>query len=403
MAIQQDKNNILPEEIKNEINEINSGKIKLFRINQNSINSISYVREKNIFIDQNSSLSANVFFLKGIKNSYSTINLAGSSVQTFSNLISGSSSTTLSSLYEHIRSYVYRPLNWNTYINSSHGPYIVSNSTTGLPTLPSIPGALTGIRVIGINKKLFKDYIKPNTLRIKILPINKNFVQKGLKFSNETLNNSDSGQYASITGMAGLSGSLSSGISGKVVTGFTIGIRFKPSNSGPTNQTLFHRRIADFSLSAINYKNLTNSSVITDRYINLNPLSAVVDKTSVNQVFSFSQWNSISVSALTSLVFNITNKGGGQLKWSISANNQQSISWLSISSALTTGIIYGITNIQSTTASITAIVFKTITGLSQGTPYTSNLILYNSTTGEVCPNIPMIIPITITTQSQLPE
>ncbi len=396
--------NLLPPKIIKENEDLKNNKVVIEKIKSENFSKISTTIERDVYVDNNSSATANIFFFKGIKNTYSSSDLAASSIVTFSNFLNITSSSTISSIYEHIRSYVYRPLNWQTYIASNRGPYITSSSTTGLPTLPSISGALTGIRTIVFNKKIVNDSIKRNTLRIAISPVNVNLFFRGLNFSNNTGTNSSSGQYASITGQQGLSGSLSSGILGKAVTAFTIGIRFKPKNAGPENQTLLHRRIADKSLSSLNYAVTpgVNSSIITTKYIDLNPLSAVTNFTEKIQTFTFNQWNTSS-EPLTSIVVNLTNKGGGQLFWSASAQNLNAdgINWLSLSSALTAGTIHSYSNTSSATASITAIVAKSITGYALGTQQTSNIVIYNSSTSEVCYNLPLIIPIKITTQESV--
>lgn len=389
--------NIVEEDKKN-------NKIYLHKINSSNINNVSTTKETNIYIDDTVSSSGNLFFFKGIKDTYSTINLAGSGIVTYTNKLSDSSSSTISSIYEHIRGYVYRSPDWPSYISSSRSAFIISNSTTGYPCLPSLCGALTGIRTIFFNKKLINDFIKPNTVKISVTPVNVSINYRGLNFNNSNINSSSSGQYASVTGQQGLSGSLSSGISGKAVTGFTIGIRFKPINSGSENQTLLHRRIGDKSLTSLNYVlgsgNGINSNIITEKYIDLNPLSAITNITSKTLIFTYEVWT-VSPEPLTSVIINLTNKGGGQLNWSVSAQNPDSVSWLSLSSALTTGIIHSSSNMNSATASITANISKSITGLTLNESHISNIVIYNSSTSELCYNLPIIIPINITTNSNI--
>lgn len=389
---------ILPEKVQIEIDNILNNKKTLFKVSQTSLNTISNNKEETIFIDENSSLSTNIFFFKGIKNSYSTTALAGSTNQEYSNLLSNTSSANVSSIYEHIRSYIYRPSDWPTYISSNKGPYIISNSTTGTPTLPSIPGALTGVRMIQLNKTLYKDYIKPNSFKLNIVPINVNLtINKGLRFNNSNISDSSSGQYASITGFAGLSGSLSSGVAGKVVTGFTIAIKFKPINSGSITQVLLHRRIADQSLSSLDYINgPIDSKIITQKYSDLNPLSAISNISSYTKTFNINIAPFTNNDPLTSIVIQLTNKGGGQLKWAASAQNTESVNWLSLSSSVTSGTLFGINNITSTTATLTALVKLSVTALTKDVTHTSNLIIYNNDIYEKSPNLPISIPFNIT-------
>jgi hypothetical protein len=385
--------NLLPDKIKDENIDLQNNKIKLEKIYNKNFSKISTIIEKIINVDQNSSESSNIFFIKGIKNTYTSNDIAASSVVTYSNFLNITSSSTISSIYEYIRSYVYRPIDWPNYISSNKGPYIISSSTTGLPTLPSICGALTGIRTIFFNRKLIKDSIKSNTVRISISPINTTLLTgNGLKFNNN-VDDSSAGKYASITGMAGLSGSLSAGVSGKSVTAFTIAIKFKPINSGSNIQTLLHRRIADVSLSSLDFINgPTDSKIITEKYINLNPLSAITtiisgtdDLSLASIIWSFR--NTIPATNTSATVINLVNKGGGQLKWAISSQS----SMISISSAMTSSTIFGISNLLSTTASITAYSLPSISSHSETVEY---LLIYN-TSLEKCPNLPLAIPITL--------
>jgi hypothetical protein len=389
----------LPEKIQSQNDDLQNNKIALEKIQNENFSKISTIIEKTITIDQNSSASSSIFFVKAIKNTYSSNTLAASSIITYSNLLNITSSSTVSSLYEHIRGYIYRPVDWASYISSSRGPYIISSSTTGLPTLPSICGALTGIRTIFINKKIFNDSIKPNTLRISILPINTNLLaDSGLKFNNSNINDSSSGQYASITGLAGLSGSLSSGINGNVVTAFTIAIKFKPINSGPNEQVLIHRRIADSSLTSLGYSSSvpgTNSNIITEKYGNLNPLLAVVNGSTLDNTLNWHQidpGNQSDLSPATASYIKIVNRGGGQLNWAASANVGGSINWLSLSSSITSGKIYGIDNQTSTTATITA---YTNNNISLANNDTGTIVFYN-TSIEKCHNLPLNVTISLT-------
>ena len=379
------------DKIRIEENNRLSNKQYLFSVDQNKIVTISSANEKQEFVDENSSSSANVIFAQAIQKSYGTVNLPTSSVVTYTNLLKSTSSATVTSLYEHVRGYLYRDnLNWPGYITGSNSSYVISKTTLTNPPCINNIGGLSGIRMIVFNKPVFKDSIKPSTLRININPINTTFnVDKGLTFNNSVVSDSDSGNYGSVTGKAGLSGSLSAGISAKAITGFTIAIKFKPANSGPTNQVLLHRRIADEALTSLNYTLASpgiNNAIVSQKYSDLNPLSAVT-----TIVAGSTAWNQDYPAPLTtspsSVSISITNAGGGQLFWAVSSQTN----WISISSAITSGTIFSISNLLSSTATITAYANSNIGTLPAGTT-NGNIIIYNSTTSlQKCPNLPLTI------------
>ena len=227
--------------------------------------------------------------------------------------------------------------------------------------------------------------------------------------SNENLTDSSSGKYASITGNQGLTGSLSSGVNGKLVTGFTISVTFKANPGGPNTQFLLNRRLGDNSLTSLDYTLATgiNNGIIFTKYSQLNPLSAVTATPTTPIVLSTDGTPTPSNIMSATGIIRLMNVGGGQLNWSASARTRTSvgnINWLSISSVLSSGTIHTINNLSSYTATITAYVNSSATsGLVGASSYNGSIIFYDTqSVYQKCPNFPIDVPLTLDTTSVIP-
>ncbi len=349
----------LPENVKTELIDSQNGKSH-FKLIQNfeKIN-VSVFDESEKIITQNSN-SANIFFSEAIKNGFTVASLTGGTSRSFRNFGSTLGTISSSALYEHIRGYVYRDFGlsahqvWNNYLLTTAGisSLIVSQSISSSP--PGVLGsseagaALTSVRVLLMNRNFYGDRVKPGTFRMNVRPQQIELAGKiGLNFDNDTKTNSSSGQWAAITGMQGLTGSLldrgvSAGsfsdivsFSQKQLTGFTIAMRVKFVNNGPKYQTLFHRRVGNPSLSALGYTLSSgagiNNQIVLQRYSDLKSLSAnpvcgvptgMWIRNPIAGTFNRPTYSGLSISAITggtSAVWKFTNDGGGQLYWSISA------------------------------------------------------------------------------------
>jgi hypothetical protein len=285
------------------------------------------------------SISSTVFITSPIKAGYSTGSLNGGSKVTYTNFGNVSSTTVLSAIYEHVRGYLWRDFSssadilWNAYLASTAG-------TNGLVVSKSSGNGLTAFRAFILNRDAYGDAIMPGTLRIDIQPTNVNFVGKiGLDFGNDDQSDSTSGDWAAVTGMAGLTGSLlNRGVSSncfsnaismnqKTVSAFTIAMRVKFINGGPDHQTLLHRRVGNPSLSALgnNFSagSGVNQAVVTNRYSDFNSMSATV--TPQNTSFFLAAGYGMSIQQITggtSAIFSITNDGGGRLYWKTTDTTQ---------------------------------------------------------------------------------
>lgn len=214
-------------------------------------NEMSVLRQQNeASVSITESTSAGVNFYTAIQKNYGDTNIPASAQFTFTNFGNTTSTGQVTALYEHIRGYVYRDNSlsalgdWSAYLSSSNSGFVVSQSTTAIPPcLPTGTGALSAVRVLLMNRSVYGDRIKEGTFRLSFQPVSIVFPTQALIFNNSNVTQSDSGEFASITGADGLSGSLSSGVSGSVVTGFSVCIRFKPIVGGPQVQTLFDRRL----------------------------------------------------------------------------------------------------------------------------------------------------------------
>jgi len=348
----------LPVGVQTELDSIANGRVHFKKINfPNDFLTISSTLDTDLVI--NDSTSSNVLFTEALKSGFVSKSgyqgvLTGGTSRYFRNLSNVSSTTTVSSIYEHIRGYVYRDfgasgaLSWNHYLATTAGicGLIISKTLSSASHAAAIKNSFTGsgaassftpvasvsaVRVIAMNRGFFKDRIKPGTWRMKIRPTGNSTLpeQRGLNFNNDLITSTvSSGGWASITGMAGLTGSLSAGISGSMLTGFTIMLRIKPVKGGPPLQTLFGRRSGDASQTALNYISLINNSLVQDQYRNLNPLSAIVDASSNSMydangnltVYNLANNSDQSVSSLTgstSAIIKLTNSGGGILRWGV--------------------------------------------------------------------------------------
>jgi hypothetical protein len=321
----KDNTSFLPNEVKKEIDsEQLQNKSHLKAINAIDLTQLSSFNVTSKMVTD--STSANVLFTTPIKVGSSFNPLTGGSKVTFSNLGNVSSTTVLSAIYEHVRGYLYRDfgasgdIRWNTYLTS---PASVLNGVSGQLIVSKSSGSgLTAVRFWMMNRKFFGDRISPGSLRIDVLPLAITYVGKiGLDFKNDDQINSTSGDWAAATAQPGLVGSLlNRGIRSqrfsnaitmnqKNVTGFTIAMRVKFVNAGPTLQTLIHRRVGNPSLTAY------GNSVVTQRYSDFTQPIAIISPTSF--AYSFSATTVQVITGGTSSVLTITNAGSSQIYYSL--------------------------------------------------------------------------------------
>lgn len=389
-------------------NDANIFHFKRLEVSDSSRVSTAYINS--VIVNNTSPNTGDVWFASAYSNSFTSSLLPSNGQFIFNNLLTNNvtSSASNTALYNWIRGFLYRSdtySSWNMYLSGATSAYVVSKSTIASPPcLPAIAnnpsisaalgsisayGAITGVRVIVFNRSLYKNYIQPSSFRMLVNPTYSALIPGGLLLNNPNATDSSSGQFASLTGIAGLSGSLSAGVSGgSVLTSFTIAFRLKPFAGGPTTQSLLHRRVADTSSSALDWTAAspgTNNRIVMRPYYELNPLSAVATKT-IGLGSSYTT-SSASLTALITLV----NKGGGILNWNASANNSLIFS---LSGALTSGTLYGLTNTTSTTAVLTAYTTATgqqaLTGIYGSTNF--YITIYNSpATREQSPNLPITL------------
>jgi hypothetical protein len=366
----------------------------------------------NVSIINTDTLSSNVCFARAIHKSYGTTNLPANATFTYKGNLTVSPTGSVSALYELIRGYLYRVSDsgWHGYLSGAASSYIISQSTTANPPclLPIINasnisahigsvsafGAITGVRFVMFDNNIKLDRIKPTSFRMSVTPVDKTLsTAYGLVFSNSSItDNVTTGYYASVTGMESLTGSLSSGSSG-TLTAFTIRIRCKPENLGSSIQTLFHRRVADKSLSSLGAGEATgiNNKIVMYHYGNLNPVNLEISVSSVSAGSSTLRYlgttgfgtSYTSVGALSTgllglsgyvssidaslspysakhrmLMLGINNIGGGKLRFAIvdngivSEKNYVGGSWEDITSTSTSSFIMFITG--STTSRVMA-------------------------------------------------
>jgi hypothetical protein len=137
------------------------------------------------------------------------------------------STVAISSIYEHVRGYVCRDFSdnadasWNNYLSSTAGQLrLIRRKTDG--------SGLTGIRVIMFNRTDYGDRIKPGSFNATV-----NTSVSAYKYGTDLDNSknypsltdktaSDSGFWMGMTSNPGLIGSTQNGVSGSVLTGFSI-------------------------------------------------------------------------------------------------------------------------------------------------------------------------------------
>jgi len=183
------------------------------------------------------------------------------------------STIAISSIYEHVRGYVCRDFSdnadasWNNYLSSTAGQLgLIRRKTDG--------SGLTGIRVIMFNRSDYGDRIKPGSFNATV-----NTSVSAYKYG-ENLDNSknypsltdktasDSGFWMGMTSNPGLIGSTQNGVSGSVLTGFSIYLRVRPELTPCPIQTLLSRKSGDYSQSAF------GNAIVDKQYMSLDPLSA---------------------------------------------------------------------------------------------------------------------------------
>lgn len=214
-----------------------------------------------------SSNSGTIFFSEAIPNSLIAGTISGGTTKYFTNFIGSSgvfSAISISSIYEHIRGYVNRDfsdnadVNWNAYLSTTAGQAgLIRRKIDGV--------GLTGVRVIIFNRSDYGDRIKPSSF-IAHVNSSASAYKYGVELDNSNAN--DSGFWMGMTSNPGLVGSTQNGVSGSVLTGFSVYLRVKPGNSSSPIQTLFSRKSGDSSQSAM------GNAIVDKQYMNLNPLSA---------------------------------------------------------------------------------------------------------------------------------
>jgi hypothetical protein len=197
---------------------------------------------KNIFILNNSQLTSKINFINSIQKTYGTSSLPSSSLFTYTGSLNVTSSASITALYELVRGYLYRD---DSYTAQPSIPTLITSKTSG--------STISGFRFITFDKSIKAERIKKGTFRVSIAPINITSTNPyGLRLSNSgATSDTTTGKYAAIINDWSTSGSLLNGVSGSVLTGFTVLMKIKPEIGGPNTQTLFHRRVGDSSSSAV--------------------------------------------------------------------------------------------------------------------------------------------------------
>jgi hypothetical protein len=219
------------------------------------------------------SKSGSVFFSEAIPAGYAVGTLTGGSTKQFVNFSSTPSTIAISSIYEHVRGYVNRDFsdnadaNWNNYLSSTAGQAgLIRRKTDG--------SGLTGIRIIMFNRSDYGDRIKPGSFNATV-NTSVSAYKYGISLDNSKnypdlteKSASDSGFWMGMTSNPGLVGSMQHGISGSILTGFSIYLRVRPQLSPCPIQTLFSRKSGDTSQTAM------NNAIVDKQYMSLDPLSA---------------------------------------------------------------------------------------------------------------------------------
>ena len=316
---------ILPPNIEDELDYAVEGRYTYKMLRPNQLIYKSNVNPENQAIL--SSNSSDVLFIRAIHSDYGSGTWPTNSEIVWSNLVSDSSTTTTTAVYELVRGYLYRPSFgasaaqfWNDYVDGANNGYVESRSTSAIPPcLPTLPKALSGVRLAVFNRSLFKDSIVPGTFQMLIKPSGKtsSMSAQGVEVSNET---ETSVNWLGVTGDT--SGSLSETATAGTASMFTFMTTVKFNRSGPRYQTLFHRPIGNKSLSS------WGQTIVSKKYGNLYPpptLASIGDTVAgLTGIVVFETTDTVvlpeTITAAADGAFQVVNSGSGNLYYGISAD-----------------------------------------------------------------------------------
>ena len=356
---------------------VNPAKIDFKQLSSTAVHFSQISNTSSVYITNTNTLTSNISFVKSIQYNFGSTKLPASSTFTYNGYITSTATGSVTALYELLRGYLYR--NDGNTANPTISSVIQSRTSTS---------ALTGFRLLMLSHSLKADNIIPGSFKMSMTPVNISQPSpQALSFPNSGVtDNTTTGAFAAVSNDDGLSGSLSATLSA-----FTILIKMRTGSGGAPLQTLFHRRVADKSLSAIGALTSIDSRISMWKYGDLIPLSS-----STAIVYGALTWNylqpPIVISSLSTAVIQLTNIGGGNLYWAASANGNS----VALSTSVTSGTISSNgSNVISTTATITA--YSLNSNFGQGTEY-GYVTIYNNNIYQQSPFLPMTFKIEIDKQ-----
>ena len=346
--------------INNTLQQNNEVEFKILSSKDTKISEVGQINQ--IYVNETSPLSSLISFVRGVQKDFAVASYPASSLFYYPGKLKPVVTGSASALYELVRGFLYR-----------HDDDPSVSSITSVIQSKTSTSALTGFRMILFDRSLKAETIRPNSFRLSIVPY-KTTVQKptAIFLSNSAItNNSTCGAYTHISGINSLTGSLSTGTVGTTLTGFTVRMKIRPRPGGSNIQTLFHRRVADFSMSALDFSiyvlgQVLDNSVALWKYGQTNSFNTALDTTTINfGTFNYIQYalpeglgggtpylNSFSAT------FRVANLGGAQIFWSASSNTDgisidvdptgafkpATYQWLSLCAGLTSSILKSTAN-----------------------------------------------------------
>jgi len=384
-----------------------------------------------VYINDTNVLTSLVAFIRGVQKDFATGSYPANALFYYSGDFRPVATGSATALYELLRGYLYR-----------NDDDMTVHTITSVIQSKTSTSALTGFRMLMFDKSIKADMIKPNSFRLSIAPYSTTVPKPTALFLSNSaiIDNVTTGSYAQIAGINSLLGSLSTGVVGSVLTGFTVRMKIRPRPSGSNIQTLFHRRVADYAMSAQDWvawlksffggspdPHGTDNSIALWKYGNLNNFNTWFAVQSVNfGTFDYSQYLLPGVSGggsaylnSFSAIFYMYNIGGAQIFWAASANtntfgvdvdpshmyNSVTYTWLSLCSSMTS------TTLKSTVAypfnvsgPVTAYLNQNIfryTAASGASPsyLGANVVIYNQPNSlQKARDLPASIPFYILAQ-----
>ncbi len=345
-----------------------------------------------IYVNDTNTLTSQVAFARGIHKDYGSSEYPASALFYYLGKIKDTATGSATALYEFVRGFLYR---------DDSDPSV--SSITSIIQSKTSASALTGFRMIMFDKNLRDDKIRPTSFRLSISPYKTTSTKPSALFlSNSAItDNATTGSFAQISGRDSLTGSLMTGVAGSVLSGFTVRMKVKLRPSGPPVQTLFHRRLGDFSLSALDHTlnqfgQSFDNSIVLWKYGSMNSLFTynLINTINFGNVTTY-DWNNTAgyKNSFTASFQDPYNVGGGQVFYSLSTNTTSPIQWLSLCSSITSNVIKSINNWIVNGSTITAYVNNSVTSLFlYGTTHTSNIVIYNEPTNlQKSHNLPLAI------------